>query len=255
MPAVKNRWHLPAHRVGDRRRAAAIGHVQHLDAGHLLEHRGAQMIGRAGPGRRIGDLAGIGFRVGDELRHGVRRHRRVHHHGVGHIGEQRERGEILHAVERHGGEQSVVHGVHAHGVEQDGVAVGRRARDRAGADVAGGAGAVLDHDRLAHRLMQMLADDARQDVGRAAGRPRHDQRDRTARIGLREGGRGGEAREPASAERRVRFVMAPTVARGADARTLPLFLRTRESEPRAAEELGPRFRGDKGRSGQSASAT
>ena len=148
--------HLPAHRVGDRGRAAAIGHVHHLDAGHLLQHRGAEMIGRAGPRRRIDDLAGICLRVGDELRHGVRRHRRMHHHRVGHIGEQRERGKILHAVERHGGEQSVVHGVHAHGVEQDGVAVRRGACDRAGADVAGGAGAVLDHDRLAHRLVQML---------------------------------------------------------------------------------------------------
>ena len=180
--------HLSADRVGDRRRAAAIRHVQHLDAGHALEQRGAQMIGRAGPGRRIGDLAGIGLGVGDELRDRVRRHRRVHHHGVGHVGEQRDRREILHAVERHGGEQSVVHGVHAHGVEQDGVAVRRRARDRAGADIAGRAGAVLDHHRLAHRLVQMRGDDARQNVGRAARRPRHQQRDRAGGIGLRGGG-------------------------------------------------------------------
>ena len=124
----------------------------------------------------------------------VRRHRRVHHHRVGHVGEQRDRREILHAVERHGGEQRVVHRVHAHGVEQERVAVRRRARDRAGADIAGSAGAVLDHDRLAHRLMQMRCDDARQNVGRAAGRPRHQQRDRAARIGLREGGRGSELR-------------------------------------------------------------
>ena len=188
----------------------------------FLEQRRAEMIGRAGPGRRIDHLAGIGFRVSDELRHSVRRHRRVHHHGVGHVGEQRQRGKILHAVERHGGEQSVVHGVHAHGVEQNGVAVGCRACDRAGTDVAGGAGAVLDHDRLAHRLVQMLADDARQDVGRSAGRPRHDQRDRTARIGLREGGRGGEARKRSERGAAGEMGHGASLARGAGAQTLPL---------------------------------
>ena len=166
--------------------------MQHLDAGHLLQHRGAQVVGRAGAGRRVGDLAGIGFGVGDELRQRVRRHRRVHHHRVGHIGEQRDRGEILHAVERHVGDERVVHRVHAHRVEQDRVAVRRRARDRAGADVARAAGAVLDDDRLAHRLMQMQRHDARQNVGRAARRPWHQQRDLAARIGLRKGRRGGE---------------------------------------------------------------
>ena len=90
---------------------------------------------------------------------------------------------IIDTVERHGGEQGLIHGVHAHGVEQERVAVGRRARDRGGADVARCARAVLDQHRLSQGALQMLGDDARQDVGRSARRERHDQRDRSLRIG------------------------------------------------------------------------
>ena len=64
------------------------------------------------------------------------------------------------------------------------VAVRRRARDDRGADIARRAGAIFDHDRLAERLLQMAADDARQDVGRAARRERHDERDVARGIGL-----------------------------------------------------------------------
>ena len=223
--------------------------MQHLDAGHLLQHRGAQVVGRAGAGRRVSDLAGIGLRVGDELRHGIRRHGRVHHHRVGHVGEQRDRREILHTVERHVGDQRVVHRVHAHRVEQDGVAVGRRARDRAGADVARAAGAVLDDDRLAHRLVQMQRDDARQDVGRPARRPRHQQRDRAVRIGLREGRRGGEAASDGECG------AAGEVGHGRDcstrqrdsasaARPIPAQAGLQIASTISVAAMGPRLRGD-----------
>ena len=49
------------------------------------------------------------------------------------------------------------------------VAVGRRLRGLRRADIAAGAGAVLDHDLLAPHLAELLADDARQRVERAAG--------------------------------------------------------------------------------------
>ena len=58
--------HLSAEQIG--KRAAAVRHVKHVDAGHQLGQFGRDM-GR-GPVARRGDVefAGIGFGIGDELR-------------------------------------------------------------------------------------------------------------------------------------------------------------------------------------------
>jgi hypothetical protein len=53
---------------------------------------------------------------------------------------------------------------------QQAVAIGRRARDRLGADVAAGAAAVVDDDLLAELPAQFEGDDAADDVGRAVRR-------------------------------------------------------------------------------------
>ena len=67
------------------------------------------------------------------------------------------------------------------------VAVGLRMGGHFGGDIAVGAGAVLDEERLAHRLGQALRQQPRGDVGRAAGRDRHQHLDRPRRILLRRG--------------------------------------------------------------------
>ncbi len=54
---------LPGDRVQHRRRAAAVRDVHHLDARHAREHRRAEMVGGAGAGRGVADLA-------DGLSHG-----------------------------------------------------------------------------------------------------------------------------------------------------------------------------------------
>ena len=59
--------------------------------------------------------------------------------------------------------------------EHHGVAVGRRIDHRLGADIAAGAGAVLDHELLAEMVRQPVAQNAGDDVVRAAGREAHDQ--------------------------------------------------------------------------------
>ena len=94
----------------------------------------------------------------------------IDHQDVGLRADQADRDEILLGVvvqllvERGvGGEDAVV----AH---QQRVAVGRRARDLLGGDVAAGAGPVLDDERLVQDFVEPLADDARQHVARAAGR-------------------------------------------------------------------------------------
>ena len=65
------------------------------------------------------------------------------------------------------------------------VAVGGRAHDRLGADIAAGARPVLDDELLAEPLRQPLADQARDDVVRAAGGKADDDAHRPRRIGLR----------------------------------------------------------------------
>ena len=65
---------------------------------------------------------------------------------------------------------------------QDGVAVGLGPGHRGRADVAAGPAAVLDHDLLAQVPGHPRGDETRHEVGRAAGRERHDERDGPARI-------------------------------------------------------------------------
>ena len=62
------------------------------------------------------------------------------------------------------------------GGEQQRVAVGRRLGDCVGTHVAAGAASVL-HEGAAQRGAHLLREQPRQDVGRAAGRERHDDAD------------------------------------------------------------------------------
>src|SRR6516225_8151517 len=67
------------------------------------------------------------------------------------------------------------------------MAVGGRTRDRLGGDFPLGTRAVLDDEGLPEALGEPLADQAREDVGRAAGRKANDDAHRSRRIGLRPG--------------------------------------------------------------------
>src|SRR5262245_27244177 len=64
------------------------------------------------------------------------------------------------------------------------MAVGGGTHDRLGADVARSARPVLNDEWLAEALGQPLTDQAREDVGRAAGRKADDDANRPRRIGV-----------------------------------------------------------------------
>src|SRR5262249_28729293 len=71
--------------------------------------------------------------------------------------------------------------------------------DRFGRQIPARAGSVLDHDRLPEPLGEPLRDQARGDVGGAAGGKPDEEAYRTARVGLRpRDARGGQQRGRAS---------------------------------------------------------
>jgi hypothetical protein len=65
--------------------------------------------------------------------------------------------------------------------------VGRGLRDDLARDHAARAGPVVDDDRLAPALRELLPDDTRHDVREAARRKRDEYANRFARISLRDG--------------------------------------------------------------------
>jgi hypothetical protein len=69
--------------------------------------------------------------------------------------------------------------------EEQGVAVGRGSGDRGGAEVARGAGPVLDHDRLTEARAEAVGDHPRARVRDAARRERHHDAHRLRWITLR----------------------------------------------------------------------
>src|SRR4051812_24526370 len=73
-------------------------------------------------------------------------------------------------------------------VEQDGVAVRWRLRDLHGADAAARAADILDIELLAELLAELLHDEPRENVGRAAGCERHDDAHGPRGISLRPDG-------------------------------------------------------------------
>src|SRR5439155_10224098 len=80
------------------------------------------------------------------------------------------------------------------------VAVGRGPGDGLHADVAGGAGAVIDDHRLPEAFGEFLRNDARRDVGRPAGRKGNDHAERPRGPGLRERLRGTDRDEDGKEE-------------------------------------------------------
>ena len=66
-------------------------------------------------------------------------------------------------------------------MQEQRVAIGRGLRDLVGADRAAAAAGVLDHDGLAEGFADLLREDARKQIGGAAGRKR------TTQVMVREG--------------------------------------------------------------------
>ena len=140
---VEHEEDVAAEQVVHGGRRAAVGHMVELDAGHGLEQGGRQVRGGADALRAVGNAAGIGLGLLDQLLH--RRHAELgaDDQHVGRAAEDRDRLEpgrvvvellVERLVDRQRGRRR----------GQQRVAVGRSAREGLGAHIAGRSGPVLD---------------------------------------------------------------------------------------------------------------
>jgi hypothetical protein len=105
------------------------------------------------------DLAGIAFRVTNELVNGVGGDLVIHHHYERSLTDARDRHDVLDEIETEIVIERRIDGIRRAGHQQR-VTIGRRMSDQLGAEIAGGAGAVVDDNRLAQALGQPLRDKA-----------------------------------------------------------------------------------------------
>ena len=137
---------------------------------------------------RVLDLMRARVQQRGELLEILHRHARIHGERHRRRRGEAERHEIPKDVERQLRIERRVERMGARHEEQR-VAIGGRPRHRLGADVAARANAVLDNDLLVPELCPFVGDHAGGEIGRAAGRERHDEVHRLRRISaLREAG-------------------------------------------------------------------
>ncbi len=155
--------------------------MNEIEASLKLKELDRDMHRRADAGRCDIDLARIGFRIGDEFGKCAGRERRIdqkHHRQPDQSG---DRGDIAKKIEIEFFVERCIDGV-GRDHRQQRVAVRRRAHHGLRGDIAAGAGAALDHERLAQALGEPLPDQSRHQIRRAAAAEAFDDTHRPRRI-------------------------------------------------------------------------
>ncbi|MNL00236.1 hypothetical protein D3C87_1206620 [compost metagenome] len=195
---MEQRGDLAAQQVGQRRGRTLVRNVRHRHLGHQAQQLSGHVRGAANARRAVGQPLALLPGIGQEFGEIAGRHAVVDHQHVGRGGQQRDVREILRRVVRQLGPDGRVDHV-VRGRDQQRVAVRVGARHDLGADLPAGAGAVVHHEGLLQLGLHVTGDAARQQVGHAARRERHDDGDglggpvllREGRRGDRGGDRGG----------------------------------------------------------------
>ena len=173
--------------VVERRRHALVGHLENVDAGEALERLAGENA--RGVTAAIGELARVGFGVGDQLGKRLHRDRRVDHHHQREAADPGDRRKILQRVVADILEQERIGRMRRVGAGEQRVCSrpgeSRLRPRRSPRCTAVRALPIVDHDALAERDAERLGDDAGDDVSAAARPERHDDGDRPGRIGLR----------------------------------------------------------------------
>ena len=182
---------VAGHDVGRERGRAPIRNLQQLDAGELRKQLCRDISDVADAGMAVAVLARIFSGERDKFRKRLgRKVRPRHQHDTVGLRQQRYRHEFGDRIVGRIGADRDVAGERT-GRHQQRVAVGWRLCHECGADRAGRAAFVFDHDRLAERFRHFFRErPPDQIVGSASGKG-NDEPDRALRIGLRHRGRRG----------------------------------------------------------------
>src|SRR5262249_8434296 len=158
--------------------------MDQIDPSHDLKQFAKDMVRAAVAWRCHVDFTWIGFGIGDKFRNGLRRKRWRNQDNKRSLGYARDRCDIPDEIEIQIRVECRVHRIGRGGLEGR-ITVGRSSCDIFGGDVAAEAWSVLDYEWLTEPLGQPWAQEASDDVWRAACVKRDDHIDRTRRITLR----------------------------------------------------------------------
>ena len=170
-----------------------------------FQHLHRQVRRAADADRSIGELVGIRLGIGCKPGQRCGRHLGMDDQHIGrgrdHRDDRKRRGVVIDL-----GVEALVDDQRARPGREQGVAVGRRLEDEFGAEIAAGAGTMLDDHRLAPARRERLAQQPRDQIRGAARARGHHDADRTDGIvGLGDHGGGGcQEHHRRSSDRRER---------------------------------------------------
>ena len=176
--------------------------MHQVDAGHLLEHLGVQVLQAADTGGRVAQLARFGLGQRDQLGQVARRQVGVDDQGHGAETGFDHGNEVALLVKRQRLVDVWRDGVVDDAAQHQRVAIGRAAGQRGGAQRGARAGLVVDVHRLPQPCRQPLGQQACHRVDTTARWVGRNQRDRFAGPGLRLHEGAGQRGQCGGAERR-----------------------------------------------------
>ena len=179
---------VAAEQIIDRGSSAAIGDVDDVDAGLLPQELAGKMMRRAGAGRTVMQLAGIGPGISNHIRHGLRRKLGVDRETDDIRAGIDDGGKILYRIERRTLVEIDIGGHHRVGAHHQRVTVGLCAGHICRGDVAADARAVVHDDGLAPCGIEPFADRARDKIAGGARRVADDDGHGPRGVILRRGG-------------------------------------------------------------------
>ena len=156
--------------------------MHNVDTRRALQHFHRQLRCRTGSSRGVVQLAGLRFRQGDEFSQRSGLDPRIKHQQIGGRRHHCDRLEILERIIFEIGIRARRNHVRAGGAHGQGVTVRVGACGDLGAQRAAGTTTIVDDDLLTKTLAKLLPNDARDDVGGATRRKRHDQANWLARV-------------------------------------------------------------------------